>query len=834
MNRFVCLSTLLFACAGLVVSQAENNAGIVTRTPVTGWMFSRAGSQEWYDASVPGCVHTDLLDNGLIDDPFYRDNEQAVQWIEGEGWEYAATFAAGDDLLARENIDLVFEGLDTYATVFLNDSLVLTADNMFRTWRVPCRSLLKAGENTLRVRFAPAVGKIDETAAAVPYQLPEKRAYARKAPYQFGWDWGPRFVTAGIWRPVYLEVWDQARIKNVQIIQGPIAEASAALSAVFEIESTVDQTAVLSLDAQGSAVATEEAALTPGSNTVRVDFVIDDPELWWTNGLGEPFLYDLTATLSVDGEAVDNNRERIGLRTVEIVQEPDSAGSSFFIRLNGIPVFMKGANYIPQDNFPNRVTPEMYRDLVRSAVETNMNMLRVWGGGIYENDLFYDLCDENGVLVWQDFMFAGTMYPGDPAFVENVRREAVDNVVRLRNHPCIALWCGNNEVDNGWKDWGWQKQFGYSQRDSVALWRNYEKVFHDVLPGVVALYDPARFYWPSSPLYGWGHDENFREGDSHYWGVWWGGEPFAVYDRAVGRFMSEYGFQAYPDMATIRSFTQPGDRTIDSGVMRAHQKHRAGNQIIFDYMKRDFKVPERFEDFVYVSQLLQAEGITRAIEAHRRAMPYCMGTLYWQLNDCWPVVSWSSRDYHGRRKALHYFVKKAYNDVLVSISAAADRVGVYCVSDRKTALDARLLVRVVDFEGAVLYDNETAVALPPGSSGKYAGLEARPDFRNAVLVAELWAEDRRLSRSLYYFAPAKDLELPDPELRWVVEKEADHHTITLTAGKLAKNVYISCDTEGSFSDNYFDILPGETVAVEFRGAGPPGGVRVTSLVDTHK
>ncbi len=487
-------------CVVLLLSCATDETKRVTIELKNNWLFSKDGTQKWYQASVPGCVHTDLLDNGLIEPPYYGSNEDSLQWIESETWSYKTSFEIEPELLAREHIRLVFEGLDTYAEVYVNGALLLSADNMFRVWEADCKHLLRAGANSISVQFRPSGEEIIKKSRGVSYNLPERRAYARKAPYQFGWDWGPRFVTAGIWRPVRIEAWDRARFNNVQIVQRRITDEFAELSAIFEIESSGSGEAEVLLELGKSTVVSSRQVLSPGQNRVSLHFSIPDPKLWWTNGLGEAFLYDLTAKLVVDGDVTDEIEDRVGLRTVEIVQEPDSVGSSFYFRLNGLPVFMKGANYIPQDNFLNRVTPERYEALVKSAVDANMNMLRVWGGGIYEEDIFYDLCDENGLLVWQDFIFAGTMYPGDPEFLENVRHEAVDNVLRLRNHPCIALWCGNNEVDNGWKDWGWQEQFGYSGADSVEIWRNYEKVFHNLLPGVVEVYDSTRFYWPSSPL----------------------------------------------------------------------------------------------------------------------------------------------------------------------------------------------------------------------------------------------------------------------------------------------------------------------------------------------
>ena len=406
----------------------------------------------------------------------------------------------------------------------------------------------------------------------------------------------------------------------------------------------------------------EKITLQKGLNSYKTKLSVPDPKLWWPNGMGDQPLYQLDFQIE-SSNSVDSQNVIFGIRQIELVQQKDSIGESFYFKINGKPFFAKGANYIPQDNFPSRVPDEKYIQTIQTALDANMNMLRVWGGGIYEKDIFYDLCDQKGILVWQDFMFACTMYPGDSAFIENVRQEAIYQVKRLRNHPSIALWCGNNEVDEGWHNWGWQKALNYSASDSTEVWNNYLKIFEKILPEAVSLYSPYTPYIPSSPQNGWGRKESLTHGDAHYWGVWWGAEPFEIYEEKVGRFMSEYGFQGFPDLKTLDSCLLPEDRNLLSPALLNHQKHPRGMELIRTYMELEYKVPDEFEDYAYVSQLVQAYGIKKAIEAHRRAMPRCMGTLYWQLNDCWPVISWSSVDYYNRWKALHYFVRQAYQDV---------------------------------------------------------------------------------------------------------------------------------------------------------------------------
>lgn len=624
------------------------------------WQFSKKGENKWYDAVVPGCVFTDLMAQGLLDDPFYRDNENTSQWVEQEEWEYKTRFNVDKKLLQKEKIELVFKGLDTYAEIFLNDTPVLRADNMFREWKIDVKALLKEGNNDLTVHFLSPVKEALPLWDRLGYELPGgPKVMTRKPGYHYGWDWGPKLTTSGIWRPVFLRAWNAVKIDSLQLVQTELSKKNALVTAVFDIQSTGTREAVVSIEEVNEEKTLNRASvqLVPGTNTVSFTFEIEDPQLWWTNGLGEPHLYLLDGIVETADGVSENISQKIGLRTLEVVVERDKDGESFYFKLNGEPLFIKGANYIPQDSFLNRVTEARYRKLINDSKETHMNMLRVWGGGFYENDIFYDLCDEAGILVWQDFMFACAMYPGDKAFLENVRREAVDNVKRLRNHACIALWCGNNEIDEAWHNWGWQSQFTESQRHRV--WADYQKLFHDLLPGVVNRFDDRRFYWPSSPKFGRGDPRSLTEGDSHYWGVWHDAEPFEMFREKGGRFQSEYGFQAFPPLETVKRFALPDDFSVESEVMKVHQKHPRGNQLIKTYMERDYNIPDDFEHFLYLSGVLQAEGMKIGIEALRRAKPFCMGSLYWQLNDCWPVVSWSGIDYYGNWKALHYFVKKA-------------------------------------------------------------------------------------------------------------------------------------------------------------------------------
>ena len=590
----------------------------------------------------------------------------------------------------------------------------------------------------------------------------------------------------------------------------------------------------------------QSIVLKRGPNILRGDVALKNPERWWPNGMGAQKLYNFRYEVYFDSVLIAEGRQKVGLRTVELVQDKDNAGRSFYFKVNGIPLFIKGANYIPQDNFLPRVKDSTYKALIRDVKEANMNMLRVWGGGIYENDLFYDLCDENGILVWQDFMFACAMYPGGKKFFDNVRDEAIQNIVRLRKHPCIALWCGNNEIDEGWKNWGWQKQLGYTASDSARILKDYNLIFNVILPNNVHGFDTLRPYIPSTPLHGWGHPESLTEGDSHYWGVWWGKEPFSTYEKKVGRFMSEYGFQGFPDLTTISKFTTPGDRHLGSSVMKTHQKHPTGYEIIDEFMLRDYKKPKDFESYAYVSQLLQARGIGMAIEAQRRAKPWCMGTLYWQLNDCWPVVSWSSRDYYGKKKALQYRLPQLYAKTLVSPVIENGHVKVYVTTDDLSPIKANMSVKLLDFSGRT-YTNRTCLVEIPANGSKIcfdtlvSALVGKLNPAELVFAVTMEGEnihgENVKADNLLYFVSPKDLLLPVPSISRKIRETPTGYTVLLSSDKLVKNLFLSANLKGSFSDNYFDLLPGVPVEIQFtttkKSLEIDKLITLKSLVDTY-
>jgi len=860
---------------------ADGGNGARRRIPLDGpWAFHKVTARNapvdpWLPAKVPGCVHTDLFAAGKIGDPFFRLNEKDQQWIDRETWEYRTTLRLDADALAHQRAELVFSGLDTFAEVFVNGHSVLFANNMFRSWRADARAALHAGDNLVVVRFRSPIEQVQGAYRALGYRLPAANdqsaemvsMWARKAPYHYGWDWGPRFVTSGIWRPVALELWDQARIDDLQVFQTRLDGAAADLSVKVRVMAAGPGRARLRVavppadQKPGAVLADAEVTLEPGLNERTLPVRISRPELWWPNGLGPQRLYTLEATLSdADGRARDTRAARIGLRTLKVVHQRDALGKSFTIEVNGAPVFMKGANWIPADSFNARVTPERYRFLLQSAADAHMNMIRVWGGGIYEDDLFYALCDELGILVWQDFMFACSMYPGDEAFVENVRQEAVQNVRRLRNHPSLALWAGNNENEAAWRGWGWPAKFHLSRQAQDRISADYKRMFHQLLPAVVAAEDPGRFYSRSSPSaneddvpanrLGWG--------DMHYWGVWHSEAPYPAYADNISRFMSEYGFQSFPELGSVARYTaRETDWDIGSAVMLSHQRHPRGNALIRTYMDRDFRRPRDFASFLYVGQVLQATVIKFAAEAHRRAMGRNWGTLYWQLDDCWPVASWSGIDYYGRWKALHYFARQFFSPVLVSpVEERGENgglVNLWAISDRRADTPARLTARLIDFAGKEIWRKQQDVVLAANTSKVYLSLRrgealAGADPARVVLVAELSEPSqpaRLLSRNLLSFAKTKDLDLPRPELTLAVEPgPSGTLTVKVTARSFARNVYLDTGTgpgpiDGRLEDNYFDLLPGESRTVTFHPARPVSpeslraALRATTISDSY-
>ena len=807
-----------------------------------GWKFRQARLTNWYPATVPGVVHTDLLQNKIIEDPFFRLNERGLQWIDKEDWVYETCFTLAADMMRKENMELVFEGLDTYADVYLNDECILKADNMFRRWSIPVRQYIREENNILKVYFHSPV-KIDVPKwDALPYQYPASNdqsengglfnkkisIFARKAGYHYGWDWGPRLVTSGIWRPVYIRAWSDLRINDVFIEQKEVGAGRAVIAGHVELDADKDMDGVLVTitdEATGRVLGEWQADLKRGTNRVTVDFVLHKPKLWWSNGLGEPFLYRFRTDIIAGGELLDSKTERVGIRSLKVVHQPDKDGHTFYIELNGRPVFAKGANYIPSDNFLPRVTPENYKRTILDAAGVNMNMLRVWGGGIYENDVFYDLCDEYGIMIWQDFMFACSMYPAEGALLDNIHQEAVDNVKRLRNHACIALWCGNNECQDAWLGWGWKCEIERQNKEYAdKIWAQYRQQYHVTLPGVVKEYAPGTFYWPSSPFAFEREMSGTTDGDRHYWSVWHGKAPISDYDSEKSRFFSEYGFQSFPEFESVKRYAPyPEDWDIRSEVMMSHQ--RGGdhaNGLIATYLLNEYKKPRDFRAFLYMNHVLQGDAIKTAIESHRRQMPYNMGTLFWQHNDCWPVASWASRDYYGRWKAQHYYVRKAYDDILISSVVEGDDLKVYAVSDRLENTSGQLQLQVCQFDGTVVHHWGKSVGISGNDSrvcfsAPLAKLLEGADRGTVYVRVDYTDKSGRVYHNNYCLGKQKDMDYPKVDLQTEVRSIEGGYEVMVSADKFARAVCLSvADNESVYSDNYFDVQPKSSVQVQVR------------------
>jgi beta-mannosidase len=790
------------------------------------WTFNRQTETKKHKATIPGTVHSDLFENQLIPDPFFGNNEKELQWIENENWVYESTFSLSNKEISNENIELEFDGLDTYATVYVNGRMVLEADNMFRKWTVDAKKHLKKGKNHLKIIFQSAVQKGKEEAAKLSYILPEKeRVFVRKAQYQFGWDWGPRFVTAGIWKKVQLKLWNNATFEVAKHEQVYVSEKLAKLNFILQIKSQKDQEIKIFHNEKYYYF-----YLIKGKNELKIPVSIENPKLWWCNGLGDPYQFLFQFEIVYNDTIIDYNAVKVGIRKIELIQDKDEFGTSFYFKLNGKPVFMKGANYIPPDSFIPKKSSSSYHETIQNARKANMNMLRVWGGGVYADDEFYNACDANGILVWQDFMFACAMYPGDEKFLENVKQEVIDNVNRLQNHPSIALWCGNNENDEGWKNWGWQKQFNYSSTDSIKIWNDYKKIFHEIIPQTLErlLSKEKNIYWPSSPSIGWGRKESLTQGDSHYWGVWWGKEPFEKYKQKVGRFMSEYGFQGMPNLETLQKVMSKEDLKFSSDAFKNHQKHPTGFETINEYMFRDYEIPTTIEKYNYVSQLLQAHGMKIAIEAHRLAKPYCMGSLYWQLNDCWPVTSWSTLDYYGNWKAAHYQVKESFAPIFLAVTENENGFSIIGNNDNLEVKEGVVIIKLFDFYGKELWtaSKECTLDVEKNTTCMQISYTDLPKFIKEKTVLQLeFNSYKKKAINYHYFVKPKELQLEKPDIEIKIVGET---LIELKTNTLAKNVYLQAN-DTFFEENYFDLIPGFPKIIKTQK--PTQDTKVMSLFD---
>ncbi|MBP6864651.1 MAG: glycoside hydrolase family 2 protein [Candidatus Didemnitutus sp.] len=820
------------------------------------WKFRQTGGGSWLPAQVPGCVHRDLLRQGRILDPFWGRNELEVQWVGQSEWEYVTTFRAAEGIFAEEHLTLVAEGIDTVASVYLNDVLLGRTDNMFvrHVWDI--RGALRRGVNRLRVVLHSAeeeIRRVRPTHRPVEFNDPVGRCTVlRKQQCQFGWDWGPRLVTAGIWRPIRVEAWSGARFDSLQVQQVHGPGEAVTLRLQPRLAGTTTRVRVRACLYFAGRLVAEGVA---GPETVELALTVRRAQLWWPAGQGAQPLYGLVCeVVDMDsGTVLDRCERRVGLRTIELQREPDEWGESFRFAVNGRPIFIKGANWIPAHSFVAGLRREDYERDLRSAVEAHMNMVRVWGGGIYESEDFYDLCDELGLLVWQDFMFACTLYPHDEAFLASVRREAVQQVRRLQHRSCLALWCGNNELPQ-------LNQQALRDPDQRA---GYEALFHHLLPEVIAECDGVTPYWPSSEWRGafdTTHAQGEKSGDTHFWDVWHLRAPVKEYERWKFRFCSEFGMQSYSSPVTQATFCPPDGGNIFGPVMECHQKNRAGNQIILDYISRRYRFPKDQAGLIYLSQINQAYCMQVAVEHFRRISPRCMGTLYWQLNDCWPVASWSSIEFTGVWKAAHYAARRFFAPALVSArlvqeaettignyqKPAGGRVQLFTVYDAPAPVRGTLRWRLMSLAGRCLVQGTKSVRLRAGGGVlqkelDFEGALARFGAEHVYLRYGLEIAGEVVSEDTLFFVAPRLVELPRGRLR-LQAKQVARGVVEV---RMSSRVYLHRlalelpEQAARWSDNYFDLHPGEERRVRLHLAAPltPRQVlarlRHRSLVDSY-
>ena len=773
------------------------------------WKMREIGQQDWLDVAVPGSVMNDLLTNEKIEDPFYRDNEDEALVIAEKDFEYVRQFTVEDEWLTQDQIVLRCEGLDTLATIYVNDIETGSTNNMHRTYEFDVKKLLKKGANDIKILLRSPINYLktmqeEQPLTGVDHAV-EGYPHLRKAHSMFGWDWGPKIPDLGIWRDISLVGWDVGRIEDVYITQNHSAD-QVELNVKTDIEKWSEDAVDLVVSLTDPAGKTTSKTVVASNLNENISFIIEQPELWWPNGYGEQPLYEVTVAIKTSGQELDQKKYRIGLRTIEVKHEPDQWGKSFEFYVNGISLFAKGANYIPEDSLIPRTSRERTEQLIQDCVEAHYNMIRVWGGGYYPSDDFYELCDQYGLIVWQDFMFACSVYDLTKDFEATVKQEAIDNIKRIRHHASLGMWCGNNEIEEGWEYWGWPQ--------SAKFRADYLKLFEIILRDIVEEFDPQTFYWPSSPSSGGGFDEprNPDVGDMHYWEVWHGRKPFTEYRKYHFRFCSEFGFQSFPSHKTIETFTLPSDRNVFSYVMEKHQKNDGANGIILSYLADTFLYPKDFAALLYTSQLLQAEAIKYGVEHWRRNRGRCMGSLYWQLNDCWPVASWSSIDYFGRWKALHYFAKRFYDPILLSIEEEGTDAAIYVTNDTLEDIKVTVEWKLRTNDSTILKEGNFVQNIASLTAKNCEALSfdlSKEEMRETYLETTLYLDDQEYSSTTVLFTPPKHFKFLDPNLQVDVVEENDVFIITVSADHFAKYVELDLsNADCTFSHNYFDLSAG--------------------------
>lgn len=778
------------------------------------WQLSAGHrSLESVDMQIPGTVLSGLLAAGKIKDPFYRTNEDATRALFWKDYVFTRTFDVDEELLAQQHIVLVCEGLDTLAEISINGTFLAKTDNMHRTWKFQAKKLLHPGKNEIQIVFRSVLRFIED----YPYEAHKKINYIpcgsmkgnqllRKAHSMFGWDWGPQTIDAGIFRDIYLQGYSHARIEDIRIHQQHAKNVSVQTSITLS-ESVPGQKLCVELSEDGADKPLQtKLCKTNADGVTAVDFVIENPKLWWPNDYGDQPLYIVRTTLlDEDGTSLESITRRIGLRTLTISQEKDEWGNEFAFCVNGVKIFTRGGNYIPDDCLYTRITEKKLDYILESCRRAHFNCVRVWGGGYYPSDAFYDLCDEKGLIVWQDLMYACNVYDVTDAFAENCRQETYDNVRRLRHHASLGLWCGNNEIESAWDHWGdFQKETPYLRADYIRL-------FEEVLPKAVQEADGETFYWHSSPSSGGCFDnpDDANRGDTHYWDVWHGQKPFTDYRKYFFRFCSEFGFQSFPCAKTVNSFTLEDDRNIFSRVMESHQKNDAANGKMLYYLSENLRYPKDLTHLLYASQVLQGMAIKYGVDHWRRNRGRCMGTLYWQINDDWPAPSWSSIDYFGRWKALHYMAQKFYAPHAVSMTLEDHRCHVYFSNESFETTEYSLTLSIRDLSGNVLETYETKGNSPAFSAIETAVVDicSWEDQKDDVfLEAVIHTKDQKVLKDVETLVPYKYLNLKNPVISTEAEETNDAFILHISSDCFAPFVALDFDdADVIFSDNFFHL-----------------------------
>ena len=784
------------------------------------WSMKRTDEPNWRDATVPGSVYNDLIQANQLEDPFYRENEYDTLEISKFDFEYRREFEIPADMLMYDVILLLCDGIDTLATLYINDDQVLNSNNMHRTYEVDIKKYLMPGVNSIRIMFYSPVQYVLEKQREMPLvnssDAVEGISHLRKAHYMFGWDWGPKLPDMGVWRNISIRGYNHGRIEDVYIVQKHTKDkVELDIRTKIQKWSSWDYEMLITFSTpEGTSLSKRIAMVETGEH---ISIEIDHPQLWWPNNLGDQPLYTVTVVLLADHCEIDEKSLRIGLRTLQVKREQDQWGESFQFEINGIAFFSMGADYIPEDNILARLNREKTEALIKSCVEANFNSIRVWGGGYYPEDHFYDLCDEYGLIVWQDLMFACGIYELTEEFKDTVIHEVMDNVKRLRHHASLGLWCGNNEQEEGWNSWGW------TENQPPRLKADYIKLYEYILPEIFKETDPETFYWPASPSSGGSffkpNDESM--GDMHYWGVWHGRNPFTDYRKIIPRYMSEFGIQSFPCLKTIESFTLPEDRNIFSPVMESHQKCSSGNEKILYYISDHYKYPKDFESLLYVSQLIQAEGLRYGVEHWRRNRGRCMGAIYWQLNDCWPVASWASVDYYGRWKALHYLAKRFFAPLLVSACEEGTNVSIHVSNESLRMVSGKLAWSLRDANSNIINNAAKEIQIAPLSSQEFENisfeeeLSSKQLLRSHYLEYSFIVENEVVSSGTVLFVRAKHFSFINPDITAEVREEGDRFIIKVISTAFAKFVELGLKAaDAVFSDNYFDLSAGDARIVE--------------------